>query len=86
MLVFPITIITDDPAANAHQYNAMGYVSEAFAEALLDGIDGPNFAYAALYTAFRELVGAYGEEAVAKFAQDLPDRIRSGKFTLRRKY
>ena len=41
MLVFPITIITDDPAANAHQYNAMGYVSEAFAEALLDGIDGP---------------------------------------------
>jgi len=84
MIPFPSALNTDDPTANTHQYNAMGYVSEAFAEALFDGIDGPNFAYAALYTAFRELVGAYGEEAVAKFAQNLPDRIRSGQFSLRR--
>eukprot|EP01037_Dinobryon_pediforme_P008954 gene8954-9033_t len=84
MLPFSLAQNTDDPTANAHQHNAMGYVAEAFAEALLDGIDGPNFAYAAIYTAFRELVGAYGEEAVAKFAQDLPNRIRSGQFSLRR--
>ena len=63
----------------------MGYVSEAFAEALLDGIDGSDFAYAAMYIALREMVGAFGEETVAQFTQDLPERIRSGQFSLLRK-
>jgi len=84
MMLFPPALASEDPAANAHSHNALGYVSDAFAEALLDGVDGANFAYAALYTAFRELVGLYGEEAVAKFATELPDHIRAGQFSIRR--
>ena len=62
---------------------ALGYVSEAFAEALLDGIDVDMFAEAALYATFRELIAVYGEETVATFADRLPDRVRQGEFSLR---
>lgn len=79
-------VLVDDLAANAHRHTALGYVSDAFAEALLDGVDGANFAYAALYTAFRELVGAFGEEAVAKFAEGLPERIHAGQFSIMKKH
>jgi hypothetical protein len=61
---------------------ALGYVAEAFAEAILDGIETECFAQAALFTAFQELVDCLGEEAVAKFAEGLPQRIRLGEFTL----
>lgn len=60
---------------------ALGYVSEAFAEALLDGIDVDSFAEAALCAAFRELVAAYGEEKVALIAERLPERVRHGEFS-----
>jgi hypothetical protein len=64
---------------------ALGYVSEAFAEALLDGIDVDSFADAALCAAFRELVAAYGEEKVAHFAESLPQRLRHGEFSAARR-
>jgi hypothetical protein len=38
-------------------------------------------AHAALFAAFRELVTTYGEDAVAEYAQGLPDRVRSGAFS-----
>jgi hypothetical protein len=38
-------------------------------------------AHAALFAAFRELVTTYGEDAVAEFAQGLPDRVRGGAFS-----
>ncbi len=60
---------------------ALSYVSEAFAEALLDGIDVESFADAALCAAFRELVAAYGEEKVAGLAERLPERVRLGEFS-----
>lgn len=60
---------------------ALNYLSEAFAEAQLDGLDGDCVAHAALFTAFRELVDAYGEEAVATFAESLPERLRGGGFS-----
>jgi hypothetical protein len=62
---------------------ALAYVSEAFAEAVLDGIDAEAFAEAALCAAFRELVANYGEERVAAIADGLPERIRRGEFSLR---
>lgn len=61
---------------------ALGYVTEAFAEATLAGIEGDCFAHAALFTAFSELVTTYGEEAVAQFAERLPRRIRDGEFSV----
>lgn len=65
---------------------ALTYLSEAFAEAQLDGLDGDCVAHAALFTAFRELVGVYGEEAVATFAESLPARLRDGGFSTTRRH
>jgi hypothetical protein len=61
---------------------ALGYVAEAFAEAILAGIEADCLAQAALSAAFQELVGAHGEEAVAVFAARLPERVRNGEFSL----
>jgi hypothetical protein len=60
---------------------ALAYVSEAFAEAVLDGIDVDLFAEAALCAAFRELVAVHGEEKAAAFAERLADRVRQGEFS-----
>lgn len=60
---------------------ALSYITEAFSEAQLDGLDGDCVAHAALFAAFRELVETYGEEAVAVFAEGIPERIRTGSFT-----
>ncbi|MGD0564337.1 MAG: hypothetical protein ABSA66_14775 [Roseiarcus sp.] len=64
---------------------ALAYVSEAFAEAVLDGIDVDAFADAALCAAFRELVANYGEDRAAAIADGLAERIRRGEFSLRGK-
>jgi hypothetical protein len=64
---------------------ALAYVSEAFAEAVLDGIDVDLFAEAALCAAFRELVAAYGEDTVADLAELLPERVRQGEFSQRQR-
>jgi hypothetical protein len=60
---------------------ALAYLTEAFAEAQLDGLDGDCVAHAALFAAFHELIATYGEEAVARFAESLPERIRGGGFS-----
>jgi hypothetical protein len=61
---------------------ALGYLAEAFAEAELDGLDPDSMVQAAIFAAFRELVATYGEEATARYASGLPERIRSGGFSL----
>lgn len=63
---------------------ALGYMSEAWAEAQHEGIDGDALAQACLFAAFAELVGTYGEEAAAKYADGLGARIRNGEFSLDR--
>ena len=70
-----------DLAAAEALMTALSYVSEAFAEAVLDGIDGDAFAEAAICAAFRELVAVHGEERAAMIAQSLCERIRSGEFS-----
>ena len=62
---------------------ALDYVSEAFAEAVLDGVEIEAVAEAAIATALRELVAAHGEERVAAVVQSFPDRVRSGEFSMR---
>lgn len=61
---------------------ALSYVHEAFAEAMLSGLEPDCFVQAALFTAFQEMVETYGEEAVAEYAARLPERIRCGEFTV----
>lgn len=71
----------EDLSAAEERRAALNYVTEAFAEAVRDGIESDFFAQAALFTALRELVATYGEEAVAQYAEQFPERIRNGSFT-----
>ncbi len=82
----PITEIDDDPAAAEDRRVALGFVTEAFAEAILAGLESDSFAHAALFAAFQELVSIYGEEAVAHFAEGLGERIRQGEFTIAQRH
>jgi hypothetical protein len=63
---------------------ALAYVSEAWAEARLEGIDGDCLAQACLFSALAELVSTYGEDASARYAEGLAVRIRNGEFSLAR--
>ncbi|KPG01430.1 hypothetical protein NML43_10405 [Rhodopseudomonas palustris] len=72
----------DLQADREQKQTALSYLSEAWAEALHDGVDGDCLAQASLFTAFAELVGTYGEDAVAKFVEGLPGRVRNGEFSV----
>ena len=61
---------------------ALGYLHEAWAEAKLDGIDGDCLAQTALFLALAELISTYGEEATARYAENLNARIRNGEFSV----
>src|SRR5450755_2522784 len=69
---------------NEQKQAALSYLNEAWAEARHDGVDGDCLAQASLFAAFAELVGTYGEDAVATYAEGLPDRIRNGEFSTAR--
>jgi hypothetical protein len=61
---------------------ALSYLNEAWAEARHDGVDGDCLAQASLFAAFAELVGTYGEDAVAKIVEGLAARVRNGEFSI----
>ena len=69
----PVSFTTArDPLPDHEQKQAaLGYLNEAWAEARHDGVDGDCLAQASLFAAFAELVGTYGEDAVAKFVEGL---------------
>lgn len=67
---------------NEQKRAALSYLNEAWAEARHDGIDGDCLAQASLFAALAELVGTYGEDAVAKFVEGLPTRVRRGEFSV----
>lgn len=62
---------------------ALGYLQDAWAEASHDGIDGDCLAQTALFLALAELIGTYGEEAAAVYAENLSARIRNGEFSVK---
>ena len=75
--------IAREPLADHEQKQAaLGYLNEAWAEARHDGVDGDCLAQASLFAAFAELVSTYGEDAVAKFVEGLPTRVRNGEFSI----
>ena len=76
----------DPIGAEDERRAALAFVTEAFAEAILAGIESESFAHAALFAALQELVETYGEEAVACFAGRLPERIAAGEFTVAMKH
>ena len=50
---------------------ALGYLQDAWTEARHDGIDGDCLAQTALFLALAELISTYGEEAAARYAENL---------------
>ena len=67
---------------NEQKQAALSYLNEAWAEARHHGVDGDCLAQASLFAAFAELVSTYGEDAVAKFVEGLPVRVRNGEFSI----
>ena len=67
---------------NEQKQAALSYLNEAWADARHDGVDGDCLAQASLFAALAELVGTYGEDAVAKFVEGLPARVRHGEFSI----
>ena len=61
---------------------ALAYISEAWDEAMAEGVDSEILAHAALFTALCDLIATYGEEPVAELASSLPRRIRAREFTV----
>jgi archaellum component FlaD/FlaE len=83
----PVAVVREDEGASStadERRAAFFYLSEAWEEARLEGIDGDCLAQVALFAALGELVTTYGEDATARFAEALSARIRRGEFTLQR--
>ncbi len=80
----PVTFTTARESLPDHEQKqaALSYLNEAWAEARHDGVDGDCLAQASLFAAFAELVGTYGEDAVAKFVEGLAVRVRNGEFSI----
>ena len=74
-----ITIQEDD-----ERFVALGYIDSAWAEALEDGVEPDAIAHAALFMALADLVAAHGEESVAQMMTEIPDKIRSGEYSMDR--
>ncbi len=72
------------PEGEALKQAALRYILDAWEEALHDGIEPEMLANAALFAALADLIGVYGEDAVAKMTSGLSRRIHHGEFTLRR--
>jgi len=68
----------------AQKQAALRYILDAWEEALHDGIEPEMLANAALFAALADLIGVYGEDAVAKMSSGLSRRIHHGEFTLKR--
>ena len=81
---FSIHLTREPLPDNEQKQAALSYLNEAWAEARHDGVDGDCLAQASLFAAMAELVGTYGEDAVAKFAEGLSSRVRNGEFSLAR--
>ncbi len=81
-MTFPASPFPELSSAEDERRAALAFVTEAFAEAILAGIESENFAHAALFAALQELVETYGEDAVSDFAGRLPERIKAGEFTV----
>lgn len=61
---------------------ALAYLQDAWTEAHHEGIDGDCLAQTALFLALAELISTYGEEATARYAENLAPRIRNGEFSV----
>lgn len=76
------TMGESDDGLGAQKQEAFARFSAVWQAALGDGIEPDILAHVALFAALGDLVATYGEAAVADFAEQLPERIQSGEFTI----
>jgi hypothetical protein len=69
-------------AEHEQKRRALAFLQEAWTEASHDGIDGDCLAQTALFLALAELTATYGEDAAARYADNLGKRIRNGEFSV----
>ena len=79
------TIELKDMAVEDDSMEALSLVLAAWDEGSEMGLAPELMAYAALFTAFTDLVERFGEDAVASLARGLEQRTYHGEFSLRRK-
>ena len=82
MSLRPLSTAREPMSDQDQKMIALGYLHEAWAEALHEGIDADCIAQACLFSALSELVTTYGEDATSKFAEGLSARIKQGEFSL----
>jgi len=63
---------------------ALQNILDAWDEALTEGVSADILATTAIFAALSDMIEAYGEEAVARMADGLSERVRLGEFTLNR--
>ncbi|MDP9138302.1 MAG: hypothetical protein M3N38_09005 [Pseudomonadota bacterium] len=74
----------DEEGVQEPKHAALRYILDAWEEAVYDGLDSDCIATAAIFAAMSDLIATYGEEPVAQLAARLPERIRTGEFTVNR--
>jgi len=72
--------ISDMAADERHA--ALTYLTDAWVEAVRDGLEEDCLVQAALFTALRSLVATYGEDASAEFITRMAERVRAGEYTV----
>jgi hypothetical protein len=75
-------VVREEPTIAEKKRLALTCLSDAWDEAMAEGVDPDILAQAALFTALADMVAAYGEQAVAEFAAKLPKRIRDFEFSV----
>jgi len=74
----------DEHSLSEQKRIALDYLTEAWDEAVAEGIESDVLAHAALFAALSDLIDSYGEEPVAELVTALADRIRRSEFTVSR--
>jgi hypothetical protein len=74
----------EQTAQSSRSLKALGIILDAWEEGAEAGVAPEMMAYAALFTGLTDLVGAFGEDAVAALLGRLVNRVESGEFSLNR--
>lgn len=71
-----------DLGADEQKAIALDLILNAWDQSLKQGVEPETLASVAIYAALVDMIDHYGAEAVADFCATLPERVRSGEFTL----